>query len=68
MRGGFKRLTKHAVVQAQRSAEEEGDFMAFEQLVAEATIKKEKEKEKEERKKKQKHSHGTRSPSAEPAN
>lgn len=31
--------------------------MAFEQLVAEATIKKEKEKEKEERKKKHKHAH-----------
>lgn len=29
--------------------------MAFEQLVAEATIKKEKEKEREERKKKHKH-------------
>lgn len=44
-------------VQAQRSPEEEGDFMAFEQLVAEAAIKKEKEKDKEERKKK-KHGHG----------
>jgi len=30
---------------AKRSAEEEGDYMAFEQLVAEAAIKKEKEKE-----------------------
>jgi len=31
--------------QAVRSPEEEGDYMAFEQLVAEAAIKKEKEKE-----------------------
>ncbi|KAF3762144.1 hypothetical protein M406DRAFT_107767 [Cryphonectria parasitica EP155] len=50
---------------AQRSPEEEGDFMAFEQLVAEATIKKEKEKEKEERKKKHKSSQRKASP--EPA-
>lgn len=61
------RLTKRVVAQAQRSPEEEGDFMAFEQLVAEATIKKEKEKEKEERKKKHKHAHGTGSPTAETA-
>lgn len=46
-----------SLVQAQRSPEEEGDFMAFEQLVAEAAIKKEKEKDKEDRKKK-KHGHG----------
>lgn len=51
--------------QAQRSPEEEGDFMAFEQLVAEAAIKKEKEKDKEERKKKKHgHSHATE-PAAE---
>lgn len=53
--------------QAQRSPEEEGDFMAFEQLVAEAAIKKEKEKDKEERKKKKHgHSHSTE-PAAEPS-
>ncbi|KAK2600356.1 hypothetical protein N8I77_009895 [Diaporthe amygdali] len=50
---------------AQRSPEEEGDFMAFEQLVAEATIKKEKEKEREERKKKHKHHHHSESPTGE---
>lgn len=41
--------------------------MAFEQLVAEATIKKEKEKEKEERKKKHKHHSHTGSPTGEPS-
>lgn len=51
--------------QAQRSPEEEGDFMAFEQLVAEATIKKEKEKEREERKKKHKHHAHSESPTGE---
>lgn len=56
-----------AMAQAQRSPEEEGDFMAFEQLVAEAAIKKEKEKDKEERKKKKHgHSHATES-AAEPS-
>ncbi|KAL2285238.1 hypothetical protein FJTKL_08445 [Diaporthe vaccinii] len=50
---------------AQRSPEEEGDFMAFEQLVAEATIKKEKEKEREERKKKHKHHAHSESPTGE---
>ncbi|KAB5578229.1 X-domain of DnaJ-containing-domain-containing protein [Coniochaeta sp. 2T2.1] len=40
---------------AQRTAEEEGDFMAFEQLVAEAAIKKEKE---EKKKNKEKHKDG----------
>ncbi|ROW14250.1 hypothetical protein VPNG_04317 [Cytospora leucostoma] len=50
---------------AQRTPEEEGDFMAFEQLVAEATIKKEKEKEKEERKKKHKHHSHSGSPTRE---
>lgn len=39
--------------------------MAFEQLVAEATIKKEKEKEREERKKKHKHHHHSESPTGE---
>ena len=32
--------------QAQRNPEEEGDYMAFEQLVAEAAAKKEKKKDK----------------------
>lgn len=41
--------------------------MAFEQLVAEATIKKEKEKEREERKKKHKHHPHPESPTGEPA-
>ncbi|KAL1846401.1 DnaJ-like protein [Diaporthe australafricana] len=50
---------------AQRSPEEEGDFMAFEQLVAEATIKKEKEKEREERKKKHKHHLQSESPTGD---
>lgn len=53
------------IIQAQRSPEEEGDFMAFEQLVAEATIKKEKEKEREERKKKHKHHPHSESPTGE---
>lgn len=58
-------LTSMRRKQAQRSPEEEGDFMAFEQLVAEAAIKKEKEKDKEERKKKKHgHSHATE-PAAE---
>jgi hypothetical protein len=36
--------------QAQRNPEEEGDYMAFEQLVAEAAAKKEKKKSKEPKK------------------
>ncbi|RKU41308.1 hypothetical protein DL546_003755 [Coniochaeta pulveracea] len=48
---------------AQRSAEEEGDYMAFEQLVAEAAMKKEKkEKEKEKKDKKKKDKKGSESP------
>lgn len=47
-----ERLTIRA--QAQRTPEEEGDYMAFEQLVAEAAIKKEKE-EKKKSKDKDKH-------------
>lgn len=39
--------------------------MAFEQLVAEATIKKEKEKEREERKKKHKHHSHSEGPTGE---
>lgn len=42
------------VVQAERDPEEEGDYMAFEQLMAEAATKKrkeEKKKKKEEKKK-----------------
>ena len=43
--------------QAKRSPEEEGDYMAFEQLVAEANLKKEKEsKKKDKEKKKHRHS------------
>ena len=40
--------------QAKRTAEEEGDYMAFEQLVAEAAIKKEKESKKKGKDKKDK--------------
>jgi hypothetical protein len=42
------------ISQAKRSPEEEGDYMAFEQLVAEAAAKKEKKKGKE---KKTEHKH-----------
>lgn len=42
------------ILQAQRNPEEEGDYMAFEQLVAEAAAKKEKKKGKD---KKDKHEH-----------
>jgi len=42
---------------AERTPEEEGDFMAFEQLVAEAAVKKEK-KEKKAKDKKHDHHHG----------
>ncbi|KAK4124264.1 DnaJ-domain-containing protein [Parathielavia appendiculata] len=38
-------LVGHICANAKRSPEEEGDYMAFEQLVAEAAMKKEKEKE-----------------------
>lgn len=37
-------------LKAQRNPEEEGDYMAFEQLVAEAAAKKEKKKGKEHKK------------------
>jgi len=37
-------IKTNSLSQAKRSPEEEGDFMAFEQLVAEAAIKKEKKK------------------------
>ena len=40
-------LTTH---KAQRNPEEEGDYMAFEQLVAEAAAKKEKKKGKDHKK------------------
>ncbi|KAK0648865.1 X-domain of DnaJ-containing-domain-containing protein [Cercophora newfieldiana] len=40
---------------AKRTAEEEGDYMAFEQLVAEAAIKKDKESKKKGKDKKDKH-------------
>lgn len=45
--------------QAQRSGDEEGDFMAFEQLVAEAAMKKEKEKEDKKKKGKDHKKHGS---------
>lgn len=60
-------IVTDTTTQAQRSPEEEGDFMAFEQLVAEATIKKEKEKEREERKKKHKHHSHSDGPAESPA-
>ncbi|KAK3391509.1 X-domain of DnaJ-containing-domain-containing protein [Sordaria brevicollis] len=41
---------------AKRSPEEEGDYMAFEQLVAEANLKKEKESKKKDKEKKKRHS------------
>lgn len=47
-------------VQAARSPEEEGDYLVFEQLVAEAAIKKDKnedEKKKKEKKEHHRHSH-----------
>ena len=40
--------------QAKRNPEEEGDYMAFEQLMADAAIKKDKEKEKKDKDKKEK--------------
>ncbi|KAG5980219.1 hypothetical protein E4U55_004265 [Claviceps digitariae] len=40
---------------AQRSAEEEGDYLVFEQLVAEAAIKKDKDEDKKRKDKKDKH-------------
>lgn len=42
------------VIQAERDPEEEGDYMAFEQLMAEAMTK----KGKDEKKKKEKKKHG----------
>lgn len=41
--------------QAQRDPEEEGDYMAFEQLMAEATAKKEKETKHKKHEKPEKH-------------
>ncbi|EHK96811.1 Chaperone J-domain-containing protein [Glarea lozoyensis ATCC 20868] len=43
---------------AQRNPEEEGDYMAFEQLVAEAAAKKEKKSDKKKPDDKHKHTHG----------
>jgi len=51
--------------QAARSPEEEGDYMAFEQLVAEAAIKKEKESKKKGKEKKDKDKASTSSGPAE---
>ncbi|KAF2721811.1 DnaJ domain protein [Polychaeton citri CBS 116435] len=42
---------------AQRDPDEEGDYMAFEQLMAEANVKREKKEDKKEDKKKKRHSH-----------
>jgi hypothetical protein len=59
--------------QAQRTPEEEGDYMAFEQLVAEAAIKKEKEEKKKSmdkekhKDKKEKHKDATSSDGASSA-
>ena len=38
------------LLQAQRDSDEEGDYMAFEQLMADAAIKKDKKAEKKEKK------------------
>lgn len=54
---------------AQRSPEEEGDYMAFEQLVADAAIKKDKESKKKEKGKDKDHKkHGSQTEAAEPGN
>lgn len=45
--GEFEKLTFVRVFQAERDPDEEGDFMAFEQLMAESMKKQEKKKEKE---------------------
>ncbi|KJZ78127.1 hypothetical protein HIM_02165 [Hirsutella minnesotensis 3608] len=44
-------------IKAERSPEEEGDYLVFEQLVAEAAIKKDKDEEKRKKDKKSKESH-----------
>lgn len=46
------RLTKANKLQAERDPEEEGDYMAFEQLMAEAMTKKGKEDKKKKKDKK----------------
>lgn len=43
--------------QAERDPEEEGDYMAFEQLMAEAMTKKGKDEKEKKKKDKKKHSH-----------
>ncbi|KAG6020021.1 hypothetical protein E4U40_006488, partial [Claviceps sp. LM458 group G5] len=40
---------------AQRTPEEEGDYLVFEQLVAEAAMKKDKDEDKKRKDKKEKH-------------
>lgn len=45
--------------QAQRDPDEEGDYMAFEQLMADAAMKKDKKKDKKEGKKEEKEEHNT---------
>lgn len=44
-------------LQAQRTPEEEGDYLVFEQLVAEAAMKKDKDEDKRKKDKKDKHHH-----------
>lgn len=46
-------ITITNIVQAQRDPDEEGDYMAFEQLMAEANVK----RDKKDGKKKKRHSH-----------
>lgn len=43
--------------QSQRSPEEEGDYLVFEQLVAEAAIKKDKKEDKKKKHEKHEHEH-----------
>ena len=49
-------------VQAQRDPDEEGDYMAFEQLMADAAIKKDKKSEKKDKKEAKKADAATSSP------
>ena len=47
-----KKLADNGAMQAARSPEEEGDYLVFEQLVAEAAMKKDKDEEKKKKDKK----------------
>ena len=51
---GLRMVLMWILLQAQRDADEEGDYMAFEQLMAEATAKREK---KDDKKKEKSHRH-----------